>query len=78
MVRELVEKEGTTILLTTHDMFEADILCNRVAIMHKGKIIALDTPENLKKTVSNGNGKETTLEDVFIHLTGDKLREHAE
>lgn len=78
VVRELVEKEGTTILLTTHDMFEADILCNRVAIMHKGKIIALDTPENLKKTVSNGNGKETTLEDVFIHLTGDKLREHAE
>jgi ABC-2 type transport system ATP-binding protein len=78
VIRELVENDGTTILLTTHDMFEADILCNRVAIMHKGKIIALDTPAELKKTVSNGNGKETTLEDVFIHLTGDKLREHAE
>jgi ABC-2 type transport system ATP-binding protein len=78
VIRELVENDGTTILLTTHDMFEADILCNRVAIMHKGKIIALDTPEELKKTVSSGNGKETTLEDVFIHLTGDKLREHAE
>ena len=78
VVRELVEKEGTTILLTTHDMEEADKLCNRVAIMHKGKVIAMDTPTELKKTVSNENGKETTLEDVFIHLTGDKLREHTE
>jgi ABC-2 type transport system ATP-binding protein len=77
VVRELQEKDGTTILLTTHDMVEADILCSRVAILHKGKVVALDTPEELKKLIPSSNGKEVTLEDVFIHLTGDKLREFA-
>jgi len=75
VVQELKEKDGTTILLTTHDMNEAEILCDRVAIIHKGKLIALDTPEALKQLAPRTNGKLPSLEDVFIHLTGDKLKE---
>jgi ABC-2 type transport system ATP-binding protein len=75
VVRELQEQDGTTILLTTHDMAEAEKLCARVAIMHKGKIVALDTPEQLRQLVPQLNGNAPTLEDVFIHLTGDKLKE---
>ncbi len=73
VVQELKENDGTTILLTTHDMNEAEILCDRVAILHKGKLIALDTPEALKQLAPRTNGQLPSLEDVFIHLTGDKL-----
>jgi ABC-2 type transport system ATP-binding protein len=72
VIREL-QADGVTIFLTTHDMAEADILCSRVAIIHKGLIIALDTPAELKKLVPEQNGEKTTLEDVFIHLTGREL-----
>jgi ABC-2 type transport system ATP-binding protein len=72
VVREMVA-DGVTILLTTHDMVEADKLCNRVAIIHNGVIVALDTPEELKKLAPGENGAATTLEDVFIHLTGREL-----
>lgn len=72
VVRELREKFGTTILLTTHDMLEADTLCDRVAIMDSGKMIALDTPDSLKRSIRWGN-KQGTLEDVFLELTGKKL-----
>jgi ABC-2 type transport system ATP-binding protein len=75
VVQELKEKDGTTILLTTHDMSEAEILCDRVAIIHKGNLIALDTPEALKQLAPQTNGQLPSLEDVFIHLTGDKLKE---
>ena len=75
MVQELKEKDGTTILLTTHDMNEAEILCDRVAIIHKGKLIALDTPEALKQLAPKVNGELPSLEDVFIHMTGDKLKD---
>ncbi len=75
VVEELKEKDGTTILLTTHDMTEAEKLCDRVAIIHKGKLIALDTPEALKELAPRMNGNLPSLEDVFIHLTGDKLKE---
>ncbi|HKJ27104.1 MAG TPA: ABC transporter ATP-binding protein [Anaerolineales bacterium] len=75
VVRELQEQDNTTILLTTHDMNEAEILCDRVAILHKGKLIALDTPEALKQLAPRSNGHLPSLEDVFIHLTGDKLKE---
>lgn len=62
---------GVTIFLTTHYMEEADRLCDRVAIIDKGRIVALGTPENLK--VKHGEGQEVTLEDVFIKLTGRSL-----
>ncbi|HLF03491.1 MAG TPA: ABC transporter ATP-binding protein [Anaerolineales bacterium] len=71
-VRELREKQGTTILLTTHDMYEAEALCDRVAIIDGGKIVALDTPEALKTLISR-NGHGPTLEEVFLELTGKQL-----
>jgi ABC-2 type transport system ATP-binding protein len=72
VIRELNEKHGTTILLTTHDMVEADTLCNRIAIIDSGKIVALDTPLALKQIITR-NGHEPTLEDVFLELTGKAL-----
>jgi ABC-2 type transport system ATP-binding protein len=72
VVRELNELHGTTILLTTHDMGEAEALCHRIAIVDNGRIVALDTPEALKKLIPR-NGHEPTLEEVFLELTGNKL-----
>ena len=72
VVRELNEQHGTTILLTTHDMLEAETLCQRIAIVDNGKIVALDSPAALKTLISH-NGHEPTLEDVFLELTGKKL-----
>jgi ABC-2 type transport system ATP-binding protein len=76
VVKEMRERDGTTILLTTHDMMEAQELCDRVAIMDAGKIVALDTPEALCAMVPPSNGRPTTLEDVFLELTGKKLVEN--
>lgn len=64
-------KEGVTVFLTTHYMEEADRLSDRVAIIDQGRIVALDTPEQLKK--QHGDGEKITLEDVFIKLTGKSL-----
>jgi ABC-2 type transport system ATP-binding protein len=78
---EQVKKKGTTVILTTHYMEEAQILCDRIAIMDEGKIIALDTPETLIKALLRRGFKPktkvqpATLEDVFIDLTGKELRD---
>jgi ABC-2 type transport system ATP-binding protein len=77
IIRELNQEKGTTILLTTHDMVEADNLCERVAIIDGGKIVALDTPDALKRSISR-NGQQPTLEDVFLELTGKQLVEKDE
>jgi ABC-2 type transport system ATP-binding protein len=61
-----LSEQGVTIFLTTHYMEEADQLCDRVAILAKGRIVALDNPLNLK---SDLDGKCTTREDVFVKLT---------
>lgn len=60
-----------TVFLTTHYMEEADRLSDRVAILHQGEIVAIDTPEALKATY--GENDRATLEDVFIKLTGKDL-----
>lgn len=73
IVRELRTDFNTTILLTTHDMNEAEMLCDRIAIMDSGRVVALDTPAELKKLVPAKDGKEPTLEDVFLELTGKQL-----
>ncbi len=73
IVRELRSVYGTTILLTTHDMAEAESLCDRIAIMDSGKVVALDTPQGLKQRIPAKDGKEPTLEDVFLELTGKQL-----
>jgi len=69
-IEQLRRDYGTTILLTTHLMEEADKLCGRVAIMHLGKVAASGTPEELKRAIG-GNG--ATLDDVFIHFTGNQI-----
>jgi ABC-2 type transport system ATP-binding protein len=72
-VRDLQEIHDATIVLTTHDMHEAEALCDRIAILDEGEIVALDTPAGLKKLVPQQNGYEATLEDVFMALTGKEL-----
>jgi ABC-2 type transport system ATP-binding protein len=62
---------GVTVFLTTHYMEEADRLSDRVAIIDQGEIVAIDTPENLKRI--HGENDRATLEDVFIKLTGKDL-----
>jgi len=70
---EGLRDKGMTILYTTHYMEEADRLCDRVAIMDGGQIIALDTPHELKAQI--GQPDQVTLEDVFLKQTGRSLRD---
>jgi ABC-2 type transport system ATP-binding protein len=80
LIRQIRDK-GTTVIITTHYMDEAEILCDRVAIVDKGKIIALNSPDKLiDELVASGfekpkEVKQANLEDVFIHLTGHALRD---
>lgn len=69
-VRQLKSEYNTTILLTTHIMEEADSLCDLITIMHMGKIVTSGTPSELKASINSPNA---TLDDVFIHYTGDTL-----
>lgn len=77
---EKVRDRGISVVMTTHYMDEAEILCDRIAIMDNGKIIATDTPQNLiKSLLARGFKKkqhveQANLEDVFIDLTGKGLR----
>lgn len=76
-----VRKKGITIIMTTHYMEEAELLCDRVAIMDRGEIIAIDTPHQLIKNLLKKGFKkdvqveQANLEDVFIDLTGKELRD---
>jgi len=72
-VEELRDTHDATIVITTHDMDEADALCDRIAVIHNGKIVALDTPAGLKALLPPTDGKPATLEEVFMHLTGEAL-----
>ena len=77
LFRKIIEEErgnGTTVFLTTHNMVDADLLCDRVAFILNGNIAALDTPQNLKEQNRTAQ-KEPTLEDVFIRYTGRGLEE---
>src|SRR5579871_891594 len=75
-----IRSKGTTVIITTHYMDEAEVLCDRVAIIDSGKIIAMDSPDKLiDKLVATGferpkEVKQANLEDVFINLTGHALR----
>ena len=73
VMRELRERDRTTILLTTHDMTEAEELCDRIAIMEGGRIVALGTPAGLRRLVESPNDRPASLEDVFLELTGKQL-----
>lgn len=73
-VRELREKHDATILITTHDMDEAEALCDRVAIIDQGRIVACDETETLKRVVTELMGRETpaTMNEVFMHYTASQ------
>ena len=74
-VLKMRQQHDTTVLLTTHDMEEADRLCDRIAMIADGRIIAQDTPAGLKRLLSaDGN---VSLEDVFMELTGRGLEDEA-
>lgn len=76
-----IRNNGTTVIITTHYMDEAELLCDRVAIIDGGKIIAINSPHGLiDALIEEGFEKETAvkkanLEDVFIHKTGKALRD---
>lgn len=80
LIQEIKQK-GITVVLTTHYMDEAELLCDRIAIMDNGKIVTIDTPKNLVKAlIKRGFTKkqhveQANLEDVFIDLTGKDLRD---
>jgi ABC-2 type transport system ATP-binding protein len=66
-IRGLRDKEGKTVILTTHVMEEADALSDRVAIIDHGKLLLLDTPDALKKTMGKGDVVELQLEDIAMN-----------
>jgi ABC-2 type transport system ATP-binding protein len=70
-IEQVRRDTGMTVLVTTHLMQEADQRCDRVALMHLGRIQALDTPAQLRATI----GPDATLDDVFRAYTGDRLDE---
>ena len=70
MLRDIIRKlkaDGRTVLLTTHYMQEADELCDRIVVINKGKMIAMDTPENLKAEYGP-KGSDSSLEQTFLAL----------
>lgn len=69
-LRDLKTRYGTSILLTTHDMDEADHLCDRIGILHQGRLVALGSPAELKAAW----GLETTLDEAFLHYTGTAFK----
>jgi ABC-2 type transport system ATP-binding protein len=71
-IESMRELYGTTLFVTTHYMEEAEELCTRIAIMNRGKIVALDTPDSLMRQVGV---EDATLEDAFAHFTGGSLEE---
>lgn len=78
---QAIQKKGITVVLTTHYMDEAELLCDRIAIMDGGQILTIDTPKNLVKALLKRGFKkaqhveQANLEDVFIDLTGKAIRE---
>lgn len=73
-----VNSQGTTVIYTSHYMEEIEALCSRVAIMDNGKIIAIGTKQELVEMVTADKDSSMTLEEVFLTLTGKKLRDYAE
>jgi ABC-2 type transport system ATP-binding protein len=74
-IEELRDSHDATIVLTTHDLDEADRLCDRIALINHGRVVADDTPTNLKAMVAERYGLEPTLESVFMTFTGRSLDE---
>jgi ABC-2 type transport system ATP-binding protein len=75
MLRKIKAQRELTVLITTHYMDEADKLCDRIAIVDHGKLVALDSPQALKASIPGRDAATVTLDDVFVHYTGRDLRD---
>ena len=75
MLRRIKSQRELTVLITTHYMDEADKLCDRIAIVDHGTLVALDSPEALKASIPGRDPAMVTLDDVFVHYTGRDLRD---
>jgi ABC-2 type transport system ATP-binding protein len=77
-IEEVRDTHDATIVLTTHDLAEAERLCDRIALINDGRIVAEDTPAGLMAMVAELHGKEPTLESVFMTFTGKSLDDDVE
>ena len=77
-IEELRASHDATIVLTTHDLVEAERLCRRITVLDGGRVVAEDTPEGLKAMVAAQQGRPASLEDVFMKYTGRSLDEDIE
>ena len=77
-IEEVNAAHDATIVLTTHDLAEAERLCTRITILDGGRVVAEDTPEGLKRLVAEVHGQPPTLESVFMTFTGRSLDEDVE
>jgi ABC-2 type transport system ATP-binding protein len=77
-IEEMRDDHGTTVLLTTHDLVEAERLCDRIGILNDGRLIAEGTAAELKEQVAREHGQPPTLESVFMTYTGRSLDEDSE
>jgi ABC-2 type transport system ATP-binding protein len=75
MLQRIKSQRDLTVLITTHYMDEADKLCDRIAIVDHGKLVALDSPRALKASIPGRDPDTVTLDDVFVHYTGRDLRD---
>jgi ABC-2 type transport system ATP-binding protein len=77
-IEEIRKTHDASIVLTTHDLDEADRLCGRIAVLNDGRVVAEDSPEGLKRLVAERHGQEPTLHNVFMTYTGRSLDEDVE
>ncbi len=77
-IEELRGSHDATIVLTTHDLAEAERLCGRITILNDGRVVAEDTPDGLRALTAARLGRPSTLEDVFMTFTGRSLDDDAE
>jgi ABC-2 type transport system ATP-binding protein len=77
-IEDVRTNHDTSIVLTTHDLDEADRLCDRISVLNDGRVVAQDTPDGLKRLVAERHGQEPTLHNVFMTYTGRSLDDDVE
>jgi ABC-2 type transport system ATP-binding protein len=78
VIEEVRDSHDATIVLTTHDLAEAERLCRRITILNDGRTVAEDSPEGLKNLVAELHGRPPTLESAFMTWTGRSLDDDVE
>ena len=77
-IEDVKQTHDASIVLTTHDLEEADRLCDRIQVLNDGRVVAEDSPDGLKQLVADRHGKEPTLHNVFMTYTGRSLDDDVE